>query len=252
MANRKHYNLKQMVVAGYSADHTFNHKFGAVPQLSINTTGSVWDISNSLYPWTALDTPAIVNVERNDADDNGLVVTIQGLDSDWNYQEEQITITGADQVGTKLWRRVNRAFVTSGTATVNVGDIDIEAGAAGGTTVARITANLGQTLMSVYTIPAGHIGYLYHGTMTVQANADATGFMFIRRNTVGTTFRVAHTFEVSGGSQYDYTFSFPPPIPEKSDIDVRAAVRSNNARVTAAFDVLLVENNPEAPITDLL
>jgi len=252
MANRKHYNLKQMVVAGYSADHTFNHKFGAVPQLSINTTGTIWDVSNTLYPWTALDTPAIVNVERNDADDNGLVVTIQGLDSDWNYQEEQITITGADQVGTKLWRRVNRAFVTSGTAVVNVGDIDIEAGAAGGTTVARITAELGQTLMSVYTIPAGYIGYLYHGTMTVQSNADATGFMFVRRNTAGTTFRVGHTFEVAGGSQYDYTFSFPPPIPEKSDIDVRATVRSNNARVTAAFDISLVENDPEAPITDLL
>ena len=241
-----------MVVAGYSSDHTFNHKFGAVPQLSINTTGSIWDIPNTLYPWTALDTPMVVNVERNDAADNGLIVTIQGLDSDWNFQEEQITITGADQVGTKLWRRVNRAFVTSGTATVNVGEIDIEAGAAGGTTVARISADLGQTLMSVYTIPAGYIGYLYHGTMTVQANADATGFMFVRRNTVGTIFRVAHTFEVAGGSQYDYTFSFPPPIPEKSDIDVRANVRTNNARVTAAFDVLLVENDPEAPITDLL
>ena len=252
MANRKHYNLKQMVASGYSDDHTFNHKFGAAPSISINTTSSVWDVPDTLYPWTALDTPAVVNVERNDADDTGLVVTIQGLDSEWNFQEEQITITGADQVGTKLWRRVNRAFVTSSTATVNVGNIDIEAGAAGGTTVARITAELGQTLMCVYTIPAGYIGYLYHGTMTVQANADATGFMFIRRNTVGTTFRVAHTFEVSGGSQYDYTFSFPPPIPEKSDIDVRATVRSNNARVTAAFDILLVENDPEAPITDLL
>lgn len=252
MANRKHYDLKQMVVAGYSTDHTFNHKFGAVPSLNINTTGSIWDVPNTMYPWTALDTPTVVNVERNNVDDTGLIVTIQGLDSDWNYQEEQITITGADQVGTKLFRRVNRAFVTSNTAAVNVGNIDIEAGAAGGTTVARITADLGQTLMAVYTIPAGYIGYLYHGTMTVQANADATGFMFVRRNAVGTTFRVGHTFEVAGGSQYDYTYSFPPPIPEKSDIDVRATVRSNNARVTAAFDILLVENDPEAPITDLL
>ena len=252
MANRKHYDLKQMVVAGYSADHTFNHKFGAVPSLSINTAGSIWDIPNSLYPWTALDTPAVVNVERNDAVDTGLIVTVQGLDENWNFQSEDITITGADQVGTKLWRRVNRAFVTSGTATVNKGNINIEAGAAGGTTVARISADLGQTLMAVYTIPAGYIGYLYHGTMTVQANADATGFMFVRRNTVGTTFRVGHTFEVAGGSQYNYSFAFPPPIPEKSDIDVRATVRSNNARVTAAFDILLVENDPQAPITDLL
>lgn len=251
MANRKHYDFHQMVVGGYLTDHTHNHKFGAAPSISINTTSSIWDVSDTLYPWTALDTPKVVNVERNNAADNGLVVTVQGLDENWDYQSEDITITGADQVGTKLWRRVNRAFVTSGTAATNVGIIDIEAGAAGGTTVARINANLGQTLMAVYTIPRGYIGYLYQGTMTIQSGGDATGYMFVRRNSVGTTFRVGHTFEV-GNSAYNYKFSFPPAIPEKSDIDVRAMVRSNNSRVTATFDILLVENDPEAPITDLL
>ena len=79
--------------------------------------------------------------------------------------------------------------------------------------------------------------------MTVQSSGDATGFMFVRRNTVGTAFRVGHTFEVQGdGGQYRYDFAFPIPIEEKSDIDVRAAVRSNNSRVSAAFDILLVEN----------
>jgi len=250
MANRKHYAFQQMVAAGYSDDHTHNHKFGAAPAISINTTSSIWDVQG-LYPWTALDTPAVVNVERNNAADNGMVVTVQGLDENWDYQTENITITGADQVGTKLWRRVNRAYITGAAQQYNTGDIDIEAGAAGGTTVARITANLGQTLMAVYTIPRGYIGYLYQGTMTIQEGGDGTGYMFIRRNGEGVTFRVAHTFEV-GNSAYNYKFSFPPAIPEKSDIDVRAFVRANNSRVTATFDILLVENDPEAPITDLL
>ena len=250
MANRKHYNLQQMVASGYSADHTHNHKFGAAPAISINTTSSIWDVQG-LYPWSALDTPAVVNVERNDAADTGLVVTVQGLDANWAYQTEDITITGADQVGTKLWRRVNRAFITHPTIQTNTGNIDIEAGAAGGTTVARISAGLGQTLMAVYTVPAGYIGYLYQGTMTIQEGGDATGYMYIRRNGQGTNFRVGHTFEV-GNSAYNYKFSVPPAIPEKSDIDVRAFVRANNSRVTASFDILLVENDPEAPITDLL
>lgn len=253
MANRKHYGFQQMVVGGYLTDHSHNHKFGRTPQMSINTTGSVWDINDTIYPWSALDTPARVNIERNNVLDQGLVVTVQGLDSDWNYQSEDITITGADTLGTLLFRRVNRAFITSATATTNAGDIDIEAGAAGGTTVARITAERGQTLMAVYTIPAGYIGYLYQGTMTVSAASDATGYMYIRRNGTGTTFRIGHIFEVSGsGGQYTYQFSFPPAIPEKSDIDVRAAMRSNNGKVTAAFDILLVEDDPEAPISDLL
>jgi hypothetical protein len=248
MANRKYYPFELMVANSYISDHSTNHKFGAVPAMSINNTGTIWDINNTLYPWTALDTPAVVNVERNNASDDGLVVTVQGLDSNWAVQSEEITITGADQVGTKLFRRVSRAFVTSATASTNVGDIDIEAGAAGGTTVARITAGQGQTLMAVYTVPAGTTGYLYQGTATVQSGADATGFMYVRYNSVGTTFRVAHTFEVVGaGGQYFYPFPFPFELPEKTDIDVRATVRSNNARVTAAFDLLLVTDEPEYP-----
>ena len=44
------------------------------------------------------------------------------------------------------------------------------------------------------------------------------------------------------GGQYDYTFQTLIPVPEKTDIDIRATMRSNNKRITAAFDVLLVDN----------
>ena len=246
-APRKNFEHGMLVSQGVLDGQTYVHKFGATPQMSINNTGSIWDINDTLYPWTALDTPAVVNVERNNASDNGLVVTVQGLDSNWNAQEEEITITGEDQVGTKLFRRVNRAFCTSATQTQNVGNIDIEAGAAGGTTVARIGANNAQTLMAVYTIPSGYTGYLYKSTTSIQSGGDATGFIFTRYNTVAKTFRVQHTFEVVGtGGKYEYEFSFPPALPEKTDIDLRATVRSNNARVTAAFDILLIENDPNS------
>jgi hypothetical protein len=229
------------VAQGQIAGYSFNHKFGAVPNMHNGTTGSVWDIDDTIYPWSALDTPSIVNIERNNAADNGLIVTVQGLDSNWNFVEENITITGADQVGTTLFRRVNRAFVTD-TGTSNVGDIDIEAGAAGGTTVARITAGRAQTLMAVYTIPAGKTGYLLKGNASAEYTKDASGFMFVRYFGQ-TTFRVGHTFEFSGSAgPYEYEFPIPLPIPEKSDIDVRVTTRDNNGRYTVAFDILLVDN----------
>ena len=241
MANRKHYHFDMMVSGGYVSDHSFSHKFGAVQSLSTNTTGTVWDVDDTLYPWDALDTPAVVNVERNDVADDGGTVVVQGLDGDFNPVEDTIVINGADTLGTVLFHRVNRAFVTNG-GTTNVGNIDIEAGAAGGTTVARITAELGQTLMAVYTVPAGKTGYLYQGTATAQASADGTGFMMVRY-AGQSTFRVGHTFEVEGqGGQYLYDFAFPIPVPEKSDIDIRITTRSNNGRYTAAFDILLVDN----------
>jgi|TARA_R110000822_G_scaffold176925_1_gene316957 hypothetical protein len=70
MASRKHYDFDMMVSGGYISDHTFNHKFGDVPSMSTNTTGSVWDIDDTVYPWAALDTPVVVNVERTNADDD--------------------------------------------------------------------------------------------------------------------------------------------------------------------------------------
>ena len=216
------------------------HKFGAVPAMSNGETGTIWDVDDTNYPWTALDTPAVVNIERNNASDDGLQITVQGLDGDYNFAEDTITISGADTVGTVLFKRVNRAFITTG-AVNNVGIIDIEAGAAGGTTVARINAGKGQTLMSVYTVPAGKNAYILQGTASCQDGADATGDMFVRYFGQD-AFRVGHSFEFAGdGGQYFYKFGVPIKIPQKSDIDIRAQVRSNNARLTAAFDIVLMD-----------
>lgn len=228
------------IANGQVVNTSFVHKFGAVPAMSQNNTGTIWDVNDTIYPWSALSTPLAVNIERNNALDDGYTVTVQGLDQDWNFQSEDIVIDGADTTGVKLFRRVNRAFCTAGGETNN-GVIDIEAGGVGGTIVARINANKGQTLMSVYTVPANYTAYLQQGVCTVQAGADATVDMFIRYNNQD-TFRVGHSFEVSGtGGPYFYPFTIPLAIPAKTDIDIRATMRSNNARLTSAFDMVLVK-----------
>ena len=97
-------------------------------------------------------------------------------------------------------------------------------------------------MMGIYTVPAGYSAYLLKGVATCQSGADATGDMFVRYGGEE-SFLVGHSFEVSGsGGEYEYNFPIPLRIPEKSDIDVRAKVRSNNARITAAFDILLEAN----------
>lgn len=228
--------VQQGLIPGYQ----FNHKFGAAPSMAAGIA-TVWDINDTLYPWDALGTGSVVNVERNDADDNGFVVTVQGLDENYEFAEEDITITGADQVGSQLFTRVNRAFI-SDTGAINEADIDIEAGGAGGTTVARITEGYGQTLMAVYTVPAGKTAYLIHMTCTGSSDTDASGS--IRKRVFGQyAFRIQHAFELQlRGGQYDYTFGAPLVFDEKTDIEIRINNRSNNKRITASFDILLVDN----------
>lgn len=229
--------VQQGLITGYQ----FNHKFGAAPSMAAGTA-TVWDVNDTLYPWNALGSGSIVNIERNNAADNGFIVTIQGLDENYNFAEEDITITGADQVGSQLFTRVNRAFI-SDAGTTNAGDIDIEVGAAGGTTVGRITAGYGQTLMAVYTIPAGKTGYLVHLACTGSSDTDASGSV-VKRVFDQDAFRIQHAFEIQlRGGQYEYTFGAPLVFDEKTDIEIRIVNRSNNKRITAAFDILLVDND---------
>lgn len=228
---------------GIAANHydglSHIHKFGAVPAMSQNTSGTIWDVNDTAYPWASWATASTLTVDRASASDADKEVYIEGLDADYNVINEVITLTNATGNATsKSFIRVYRAYMTNGSVT-NVGNVDIKVSS---TVVARITAGKGQTLMAVYTVPAGYTAYILKGTATCQSGADATGDMFVRYGGQA-SFRVGHTFEVSGGGgEYTYDFPIAIPIPAKSDIDVRCSVRSNNARVTACFDVLLERN----------
>lgn len=225
------------VARGQIPGHSALHKFGAVPAMSINTTGTVWDVNDALYPWSVLATAGTLTVDRADASDAGKIITIIGLDPDYNEISENVTLTNATgNATTKSFVRVYRSYMYNGSAT-NVGNIDIKRS---GTTVARITAGKGQTLMAVYTVPAGYTAFLTQGVMSVQSGADATGNFYVRYGGQ-VAFRIAHTFEVAS-AEYFYAFHTPFAVPEKSDLDVRASVRSNNARITAAFDMILIKN----------
>ena len=215
------------------------HKFGAVPAMSQNTEGTIWDINDTLYPWSAFDTPAVATVLTVDAADDGKTIEVEGLDENFDVVKEELVVSSSGTVtGTQVFARLYRAYVKVGTT--NEENIDIQVNT---TTIARITAGVGQTLMTVLTIPAGHTGYMYKGICTAESGADGSGFMLARY--AGTTaFRTGHTFEVNGsGGEYQYETSFPFPFPEMTDVDVRIKTRTNNGRYTAAYDILIIKND---------
>ena len=230
---------KIKISRGMVKDASFIHKFGAVPAMSQSSSGTVWDKNDTIYPWSAWNTASNVNVDAASASDVGKHVTVVGLDANYNQISETITLVGQnDNYSSNTFSRIVRAFVSDGEE--NAGQITIQKNT---TDVAIITTTYSQTLMAIYTVPAGYTGYIYKGTCSAQAGADGTAGMFIRYFGQ-TAFRIGHSFEVSGaGGQYTYDFSFPIPIPEKSDIDVRITTRTNNGRYTAAFDLLLVKNS---------
>lgn len=226
------------IASGRMNKTSSEHKFGAVPSMSNSTTGTVWDVADAVYPWSAFDTAGAITVATVNASDNNKDVRIIGLDANWDIQDQTVTVSSSGPVtvgGT--WKRVFRAFMTNGSVN-NVANINIQKD---GTTVARITAGVGQTLMAIYTVPRGYTAYLTKGVATAESGADGSGFMYVRYKDQA-SYRVGHTFEVSGNGQYNYQFTVPIRIPEQSDIDVRITTRTNNGRYTAAFDMILIEN----------
>ena len=229
------------IAQGEVSGHSGEHKFGAVPAMSQNQTGTIWDVNDTNYPWSSWSSAGTVSFPTVNAPDNGKKITIVGLDANYNAQSEEITVSSSGAVtSTNSYIRLYRAYVSEGAT--NVAAIDVQKSS---TTVLRINANMGQTLMAIYTVPAGYTAYLMQGTATCQDGADATGNMYVRYEGQD-AFRIGHSFEVAGdGGQYLYKFAIPIRLPEKTDIDVRATVRSNNARITAAFDMILVQDGYE-------
>ena len=211
------------------------HKFGANFDIDQATDPeSVWS-GGGLYPWASLATAQTIYCLSTSASDTA-VLTIEGLDANYDEQTETVTLTGTSAVTTT--NQFIRVFRMTYDAT-NVGDITARTVSASGTTVAQINVGYAQTLMAVYTVPAGYTGYLVALDSTIDSNKNAQIFMYHRL--FGKPFRIAHIAETAG--HYRYDFHAPLRIPEKTDIDIRIDnVSGNDSRVTANFDIVLIRD----------
>ena len=224
------------------------HKFGAVPGMSQDTNGTIWDENDTVYPWATVDANTVltVNVVRpsNESQSrtthDGDTVEIQGLDGNYDPQTETVTISGSSATTTNTFKRVFRAsFTNGGSFDPNSERILIKSN---GTTVAKILEDIGQTMMSIYTIPAGKTGYLMRLDVTAQGTATGSFKLFTRPGGIG-SFQVKHVAEVNGvGGAYQLIYPIPQALTEKTDIDARMHTLSNNGRYTCTFDILLVDN----------
>ena len=223
-----------VISAGDLAGYTGVHKYGAVFGTALGTMSTVWTAADTtataLYNWShGAGTLSVVSTSGSDTSD----VTIQGLDSSYNFVEETFTLTGTTPVtGSTNFTKVNRAFMTSET---NVGKIQASIS---GTVVTEIGAGYGQTLQCFYTIPAGKTGYLMN--LSASASKNQVVDLFLYQRPFGGAFRVQCTMSLNQGNQ---ALNYPVPLkfPEKTDLDLRTR-GSSNATVSAEFTIVLVDN----------
>jgi len=228
-------NVYLDVARGAISNSKIVHKFGANFDIDQATDPeSVWT-GGGLYPWASLSSAQTIYCISTSGSDTA-VLSIEGLDANYNEITESVTLTGTSAVTTtNAFLRVFRMTYDAD----NAGDITARTVSASGTIVAQIDTGYAQTLMAVYTIPAGFTGYLVALDATIDGTKTCQVLMYHRL--FGKPFRIAHIAESDG--HYRYEFVAPLTVPEKTDIDIRVAeVSGNDARVTANFDLVLIRD----------
>jgi len=225
------------VSRGLVTGHKRIFKFGYNGEIQ-NVEETIWDVGGLYaYPSSAVTMTATSSAGASDED---VEVTIQGLDTNYAELSETVTLNASGTATTTgSFLRVYRAFVSSSSA--SSGNISITNSS---TTYAYISIADQQTLMAIWTVPAGYTAYLFQidtTAFTIQNNKVATIRMLTRE--VNSVFRTQNKFDLFAGS-YHQDIICPQPLPEKTDIEFRAIADSSNAdlRVSSTFDIIYIEN----------
>ena len=196
--NGKHEPFELQVGRGLITNHQLVEIFGYSTQIGGTALGPLWEgLSQSggtyTYPSSA---GVVVLLSASGATDAGLIIQVNGLDSSYNLLSESVTLNGSGTATTtNSFFRINGMFVTNG---VNAGNIT---GKIATVLYAQINGSVGQTQMSLYTVPKGYTFYLTY----VQANASigftSSNYMIYAEYN---KFNIANTIQENG---YNYSLN---------------------------------------------
>jgi hypothetical protein len=201
---------------------------------------SFWG-NSSLYPWSAWDsytgTGTTLDIVSSSAGDTQTVL-LDGLDENFEPLQESVTLTGTIPVTTTgTFMRMNTMYITSGSST-NAGTITaVPTGTA--TVIEQISPNLGTAQNSQYTIPAGYTGYVMQGSAQIGKGQDGT--MYFKVRPFGSVF-TAQFVVLLYQDTFQYKFTVPFMVPEKTDLDVTMVASSSGTSGTCSYDLILVQN----------
>lgn len=161
------------------------HVFGRNPTCG-SSVEDVWVVSSGTYNWLTAAAPLRIrsggNANDTAAGSGAREITFECLDASMVAFTETVATAGgsASTATSGLCLRLERAYVSSsGTYTnTNAGQVVIET--TGGTQVGAISAGLGETQLSMITVPAGYRGYLTAYSVSVDGNKEVTMRMLQR------------------------------------------------------------------------
>ena len=226
--------------------HSSINKFGRNSNVASGATEEIWD-GSAVYTWPSTASITHIRSAVDSATTQGMIIEIQGLDTNYNKVIQNTTLDGADSTTevalTTALRRAFRMEFLDGSAA----DQDIQVGPTGfATQQAIITAGNNQTLMAIYTIPANYTGFMtaWYAAINPATNQDPTSMpirIWNRDNANGYAPQIKHIHGIIEGHVQHFYKPYPK-LTEKTDVWMTAAPVGKAADVSSGFDIILVDN----------
>ena len=204
---------------------------------SVGTSFStIWE-GVTPYPYITTAGPVTLTSSNPGADD-GTTVIVQGLDANYDLLTETVVVGGPASTGDFL-RVFRMSTDTTTTGSVNVGDIT---GTVGGVVRAYILADQGQSLMAVYTVPAGYRAFILSLYASPSKQKELTVRLITRPFNNGGSFNVK-AYGTSYGAKFSRVYQIVEMLQPKTDIEVQCKVDTGHSGVSAGFELLIEKIN---------
>ena len=239
------YEYRTEVSRGNVAGQKTLYKFGFNNDVN-GTEEAIW-IAGGAYNFPS--DAAVLRVfsdqtQDDDGDDGARVITIEGLDANYNEVSVDVTMNGTNAVNTtQTFTRVNRAFVkTAGVLSHNRGVISIVHQGTGTYTVATLDATMAQTQQAIYTVPSGKTLYIDDINFTAAMSlANKKAQLRAVITDFGGAARTRY-INVLQSNQLITKFEYPLAVPQKSDIVLNVLTNSSNNEIGGSFQGILIDN----------
>lgn len=256
----KPYNV---AIAQYALDgHRPLDKFGtiravttAIAPIEVYEGGQIF----GRYNYISAGSSDTLYISSSDSGDTNRLFTVSGLAAPGEEQTIKVTTDGTDgQTAVQIpgtWYRVWRAEHDSdegndlaGTVYVHTNPTPVNGVPVGSQFRIQVSADSNQSLMALFTIPLGKVGFLHRGELGVALEGNAGALAENARiqyqsRRVGKLFKVKKEvgLMIGGSSLYKDPRTFPDIIPALTDIRILVTSVTALMDITSAFDIELVD-----------
>jgi len=239
-------NIELLANLGYLDGVTYQRVFGSNPDMG--TSGTAYDMIETSGDVYFLPSAQVVHFSSTLIGDAGKEIFIEGLDANWVYQSETVTLDATNPTTTtaptlNTYIRINT--ICNNNSTLTVGDIYV-----GDTTSVTVGVPNGNVLISFavehqlsknghYSVPIEHYGMICHMYGNSGRGFEVEFDLIVRE--FGKVFRSLLHFAVyqsQGTLDLNYV-----RIPPKSDIKIRGTADGNNAHAIGSLCILQIHEN---------